>query len=282
LFFNTKKPAEAGFLLVDRYLIKCYIELTNINNIMNKYEKWYNQITARGQTRITNQRTESHHIIPKCLGGSDDTSNLTNVTLREHFICHWLLTKIHQGKHRHQMLKALWMMRAENQNQTRYNSKITSRVYAKLKEEYSVLQSQRVSGENNPMWGKTQSEKARALISQKNTGKKLTEEQIAKQIAAQTGRKRKLFSQEWLDNMSKSKQGENNPNFGKKTSDKTRELQREKAIGRKQSAETVQKKADAVRGSKREKKLCPHCDQQIAVNTYPRFHGDKCRHRGQP
>ena len=47
----------------------------------------------------------------------------------------------------------------------------------------------------------------------------------------------------------------------------------------KQKQETIQKKADAIRGSKREKKLCPHCDRLIAVNTYPRFHGEKCKQR---
>jgi len=38
----------------------------------------------------------------------------------------------------------------------------------------------------------------------------------------------------------------------------------------------VQKKADAVRGLKREKRHCPHCDQMIAVNTYARWHGSHC------
>jgi hypothetical protein len=220
---------------------------------MNKYEKWYNQITVRGQTRVTDQRTESHHIIPKCLGGSDDASNLTNITLREHFICHWLLTKIHQGKHRHQLLKA-------------------------LKEEYSMLQSQRVTGENNPMWGKTQSEKARALISQKNTGKKLTEEQIAKQIAAQTGRKRKTFSDEWLDNMSKNHKSKQ-PDFDGSLKEETKKKIGDKIRGRKQTDEEKARRSAANLGKVRLKKLCPHCDQQIAVNTYPRFHGDLCRHR---
>lgn len=243
---------------------------------MNKYEKWYNQITARGQTRATDQRTESHHIIPKCLGGSDDPKNLTNVTLREHFICHWLLTKIHKGKHRHQMLKALWMMRAENQNQKRYKNKITSRVYAKLKEEYSVLQSQRVSGENNPMWGRTQSEKARVLISQKNTGKKLTEEQIAKQVAAQTGRKRKPFSDEWLDKMSKNHKSKQ-PGFDGSLKEETKKKIGDKIRGRKQTAEEKARRSAANMGKVKPKKLCLHCNQLIAVNGYARWHGANCK-----
>jgi hypothetical protein len=169
-------------------------------------------------------------------------------------------------------------MRAENQNQKRYNTKITSRVYATLKEEYSMLQSQRVTGENNPMWGKTQSEKARALISQKNTGKKLTEEQIAKQIAAQTGRKRKTFSDEWLDNMSKNHKSKQ-PDFDGSLKEETKKKIGDKIRGRKQTDEEKARRSAANLGKVRLKKLCPHCDQQIAVNTYPRFHGDLCRHR---
>lgn len=37
---------------------------------------------------------EAHHIIPKCLGGTDNKNNLVLLTAREHFIAHWLLAKI--------------------------------------------------------------------------------------------------------------------------------------------------------------------------------------------
>jgi len=249
---------------------------------MNKYKKWYNQIIDRACNRILVGYSESHHIIPQSLGGLDTAENLANLTAREHFICHWLLVKITASEDRYKMINALRMMRAEKQGQQRYKTKITARVYAKLKEEYSVLQSQKVSGENNPMYGdkfyRSDDGKKRqreAILGDKNGSKQDT---ARKKITdSKLGKARKPFSQEWLDNMSKSKQGENNPNFGKKASDKTRDLQREKATGRTQSAETIKKKADAVRGSKREKKLCPHCNQMIAVNTYVRWHGANCK-----
>jgi hypothetical protein len=246
---------------------------------MNKYQTWYQTITDKARGRTLECYTEKHHIVPRSLGGSDDADNLVNLTAREHFICHWLLVKMNSGECRAKMIYALRMMRAEKSGQQRYNTKITSRVYENIKQEYALIQSAKVTGEGNGMWGKTHSKQARLAISQKNTGKKLSKEQIEKQVLAQTGRKRNPFSPEWRSNMSLKKQGENNPRFGVKLEESTLQKMREKAIGRKQSAETVQKKADAIRGSKREKKLCPHCNQQIAVNTYPRFHGDKCRHR---
>jgi hypothetical protein len=248
---------------------------------MNKYQNWYNQITSRGQTRVTDQRTESHHIIPKCLGGSDDSGNLTNVTLREHFICHWLLTKIHQGKHRHQMLKALWMMRAENQNQIRYNSKITSRVYAKLKEEYSILQSQRVSGSNNPMYGdkfyRSDDGKKRqreAVMGAKNGSK---QDIARKKIAdSKIGKARAPFSDDWLDKMSKNHKSKQ-PGFDGSLKEETKKKIGDKIRGRKQTDEEKARRSAANMGKVKTKKLCPHCNQLIAVNGYARWHGDNCK-----
>jgi hypothetical protein len=251
---------------------------------MNKYNNWYNQIIDRARTRTLDGYSESHHIIPESLGGPDTDENLAKLTAREHFICHWLLVKTTAGEDRYKMINALRMMRAEKQGQQRYKTKITARVYAKLKEEYSVLQSQKVSGKNNPMYGEKfyRSEdgkkRQREAISGDRNGSK--QDDARKKITdSKLGKKRAPFSDEWREKMSKSKQGENNNRYGVKITEDTRKKMREKAIGRTQSAETVQKKADAVRGSKREKKLCPHCNQQIAVNGYARFHGDKCKQR---
>ena len=278
---GRQKAPQGAFLLtiVPKYAL---IEVTNINKHMNKYEKWYKDITERGQVRITNERTESHHIIPKCLGGVDNKSNLTNITLREHFICHWLLTKIHYGKERHQLLKALWMMKAENQNQTRYKTKITSRVYATLKEEYIKLQSIKVTGKNNGFYGRTHTPEARKRISEANKGRIPPQEEIEKMKLSlakrkKQGIKRATYSDEYKIERSKKYSGEGNPNYGKTHSEETRAKQRAKATGRKQSQETIRKKIEATKGKKREKKLCPYCDQLVAVNGYARWHGENCK-----
>ena len=52
---------------------------------------------------------------------------------------------------------------------------------------------------------------------------------------------------------------------------------RERALGRKQSPETVAKRSAAARGTTRARLQCPHCEKMIAVNAYPRWHGDNCR-----
>lgn len=249
---------------------------------MNKYEKWYNQIILNGNdTRMPGY--ERHHILPRSLGGTDDKSNITFITAREHFICHWLLTKIYPtGEEHWKMLNALRMMRAENPNQTRYSTKITSRVYAKLREEYSALQSKKISGENNPMYGDKfyRSEQGKqsqreAIAGEKNGAR---QEQARKKIAdSKLGKKRAPFSQEWREKLSQAGKGENNSRYGAVVSEETRKKISDKIRGRKQSDEEKQRRGLANLGKKREKQLCPHCNQLIAVNTYARWHGDRCK-----
>jgi len=77
--------------------------------------------------------SECHHIIPKSLGGSDNTENLVRLTAREHFIAHWLLTKMVTGEPKRKMVYACKkMMHSNNTKQDRY--KVGSRVYQNLRE----------------------------------------------------------------------------------------------------------------------------------------------------
>lgn len=61
------------------------------------YEKLYNHLIERAKGRINVGYTESHHIVPRCLGGTDDLLNLVDLTAREHYVAHILLAKIHGG-----------------------------------------------------------------------------------------------------------------------------------------------------------------------------------------
>jgi hypothetical protein len=246
--------------------------------MMNKYTKWYNSITENAKTRIIDGYTESHHIVPKSMGGDDSIDNKVELTAREHFICHWLLTKMTSGDAHYKMLNALRIMRAESPRHQRYKTKITARVYANLKEEYSKLNSERFSGEGNGFYGKHHSDEAKARISAANKGRVQPLEEKERQKAAITGRKRAPFSDEWKTKLSESKRGEKNNRYGVTLSAETREKISAAMKGRKQTPELIAKRAAAVTGSKREKKLCPYCNQLVAVNGYARWHGDICKH----
>lgn len=59
------------------------------------YKAVYDSIINRARSRKLEGYKELHHIIPRCLGGTDDTSNLVPLTAKEHFVCHQLLVKIY-------------------------------------------------------------------------------------------------------------------------------------------------------------------------------------------
>jgi hypothetical protein len=80
--------------------------------LTNKYSNLYFKITSNAKQRITEGYTERHHIIPQSLGGNNDKDNLVDLTAREHFVCHWLLIKMTEGKDRSKMLYALNGMKA--------------------------------------------------------------------------------------------------------------------------------------------------------------------------
>ena len=57
------------------------------------YQKIHDAIIERAKTRKLEGYKERHHIIPRCLGGTDDNENLVDLTAREHFIIHLLYNK---------------------------------------------------------------------------------------------------------------------------------------------------------------------------------------------
>lgn len=60
----------------------------------------YNRLISRSKNRIVHVYTEKHHIIPRCMGGTDDADNIVKLTPEEHYVAHQLLVKInpnHQG-----------------------------------------------------------------------------------------------------------------------------------------------------------------------------------------
>ena len=222
------------------------------------YIKIYNQIINRSKERIINESCyyETHHIIPKCIGGNDSDDNKVKLTYREHFICHRLLVKMTNGINKRKMICALHFTSTINKGQI----KIGSRKYEKIKKEYS----KNISGENHHFYGKKHSketqrkmseskkghivsEETRKKLSEANKGKKLLEETKAK-ISKST--KGKTVSEEARKNISKSKSGKNHPLFGKHPSEETRKKLSESHKGKKLPEEQKKKMSEAHKGKK--------------------------------
>ena len=61
------------------------------------YSKHYDTLIERAKSRTLTSYKESHHIIPRCLGGTDESANLVDLTAREHYIAHILLARMYGG-----------------------------------------------------------------------------------------------------------------------------------------------------------------------------------------
>lgn len=72
-----------------------------------QYDKIYNAIVVRAVGRKKLKRDneeyvyyEKHHIIPRCLSGSDTKDNLVLLTAEEHWVAHLLLVKMYPGNNK--------------------------------------------------------------------------------------------------------------------------------------------------------------------------------------
>ena len=97
------------------------------------YSRIYNQIINRAKNRILSGYKERHHIIPKCLGGSNDKENLVDLTAREHYICHKLLIKIYPDSK--SLRHAYWRMSTSKKS----GYGIDSRSYSESRQLHAIL-----------------------------------------------------------------------------------------------------------------------------------------------
>lgn len=189
--------------------------------------KIYNSIiqTARSQnrTRESDVYYENHHIVPKCLGGTNDKENLVLLTAREHFVCHKLLTYVYKDNRK--IIYAFHRMCFSRKDKIRLSSKDYAYIREliasipgfnkgktfkeifinkhgeheglKIYNDFKERNSERNKGNNNPMFGK------KHLI-----------ESIRKNSKSQPFTSQNF--PQWLkDKISEKSKGENNAMFGK-------------------------------------------------------------------
>lgn len=206
------------------------------------YQKIYNDLISRAQAREPlSEYKETHHIIPRCMGGSDDKENLVELTGREHFIAHWLLCKIYDTPG---LKKAFGLMCLTGKNRS---YKISSQLYE--------LGRRRLS---EAAIGREVSIETREKISRALKGRKFTKEHLA--------RMRKPKTEEAKKNIAAAKVGVLNPMYG--TISPTRDVPHTKETRDLISLRTKQ-------GT--EYPPCPHCGKKVNKGNALRWHYDKCK-----
>lgn len=158
-------------------------------------------LDTRGRFGISkDEYKERHHIIPKCLGGSNEEYNLIDLYAQEHYIAHQMLSE--ENPSCNALSYALWNM-ANMQGSSGKRYKLTAKEYEEVRK--NVLQ--RFKSENNPMFGKQgamfgkhHSEETKEKIRQKAIGRKMPKEVKDAESLYWKGKRT----------------GKNNPMFGKK------------------------------------------------------------------
>lgn len=168
-----------------------------------------NVLEARGRFACGDEYHERHHIVPKCMGGTNDEDNLIDLFAREHFEAHRLLAL--ENPDVKGLTYAWWAMSVQTNQYTGERYRITPEEYEEVKKIFSKIVSERTSGnknyfyginyrgENHPNYGKpmtdTQKEKIRKSLTGKyskkehpNYGKPLSIERKKKISESLTGK----------------------------------------------------------------------------------------------
>jgi len=139
------------------------------------YVQTYGKLIARATKRVcVNGYVERHHILPKALGGSDDSSNLVALTAREHFIAHLLLARIYGGS----MWHAVTIMKKDGRGSSRSFEIARKQLSLSMIGNKKTLGRKASDDEKAQMSafrkgkkGRVQSEETKALLSSFNSGK---------------------------------------------------------------------------------------------------------------
>lgn len=196
------------------------------------YKKIYTNLVSRKIDRVG--YVEKHHILPRCLGGTDDKENLINLYPEEHYLAHLLLCKIYPGNQK-LLYSAMNMTTGSMINSGKRNNK----AYGWLRRQYA----ESMSGDNNPNRRNPEIQKKAAL---KRVGQKRTEETKARMSAAQKGR---TFNEETKRKMAEA--AKNRPPISEETRTKLKSRAPNKGmLGKTMSEETRAKMSVSQQGKR--------------------------------
>lgn len=157
-----------------------YIVSWFVINIFMNYSTVYNRLVQRAQDRVLSSGFERHHIVPKSLGGPNCRSNIVKLTIREHFVAHKLLTRMHSGQAQKKMWFAYYRLcnRHQNTNSRLYEqAKLQSKKYLSeihtgktISDDHKQQLSKLFTGAGNPNYNKKHNEQTLELMSNAKVG----------------------------------------------------------------------------------------------------------------
>ena len=157
--------------------------------IDSKYTKWYYELIDKSQGQLLDGYKEIHHIIPRSIGGTDKKNNLVALTARQHFIAHLLLSKMRSDPvHKKSMSFAIWNMVNRDSGK-----RTNSYQYDRLRSNHAKFLSGTLSGEGNPMYGKSHTLEHRQKISKSSKDHKKSDSHGKKLRKLVTGKGNPMY-----------------------------------------------------------------------------------------
>jgi len=226
-----------------------------------KYETIYKQIIERAKTRKLTGYKEKHHILPTCMNGNNDKENLVELTAKEHFICHKLLTELYPTENK---LHYAVRMMATMKSAFGRDYKVGAREYQRLKENIVVSNGTR--------------EKIRIYALNMTNEHKRRIGDSCKNPSLETRMKMKMAK------LGKSLSNEHKEKIRIASSNITEETREKMSIATKNrplmSEETREKISITLSGRKQKKSTCPYCGHVGGVSAMKRYHFNNCKHKG--
>ena len=196
---------------------------------------------GRAKNQILSGYCERHHILPKCLGGSNDPANLVRLTAREHFICHLLLTRmVADTKLRSKLVFAAWQQSRSCKAHHHINNRIYDALRRALSETYT-------SRKRQPFTEECRQNMSKAHMGV-GVGVKHAPSSIAKMSANRKGKACGIA----------------NPFYGKTHSPSVHLV-------------LAEKNRRVFTGVPKYRCSCIYCHKEITVNILPRYHGVNCK-----
>lgn len=113
------------------------------------YITHYTKLIERAKNRILDGYSEKHHIVPKCMAGTNDKNNLVYLTPEEHYIAHQLLIKIYPDN-KELIYAAIMMCVYSETNDKRSNNKL----FGWLRRRLATTACKNQTGNKNNQYGK--------------------------------------------------------------------------------------------------------------------------------
>ena len=159
-----------------------------------QYINYINSIlSTRGRFNVDGYK-ERHHIIPKCVGGTNDETNLIDLTASEHFIAHKLLCEDNPS---HRGLAKAWLMMCTMQSDNQERISITAEEYAEIKEHLAKTKVTDIT---------------KRKISEANKGNTAWNKGLTKEVDDRVLKYAQNLSRSLIEN--NTKKGENNSQYG--------------------------------------------------------------------